>query len=378
MKIIIAGDFVPRYRTAAQIEAGDYSCLELVKPVIQDADYSIVNFESPVVTREAKPIEKTGPNLRCTERAMECLAQAGFNCVTLSNNHFRDYGQVGVEDTLVACKKYRIDHVGGGKNLKEAQQIFYKEVGGQKLAIINICENEWSIAGERHGGSAPMNPVWNYYSIQEARHNADYVLVIVHGGIEHYPYPTPQMQDTYRFFVEAGADAVVNHHQHCYSGYEEYKGRPIFYGLGNFCFDREGKRGDKWNEGYMVKMSFEDEEMRFEVIPYIQCDEKAAVVLMDGEKRMAFDEKIKAVNSHISKRERLEYQMDAILGTEGEIRLKQLEPFKNKIVRKLQHWSILPSFLNDRFLLIINNVMRCESHRELLLNVLNNRFGNKP
>lgn len=43
------------------------------------------------------------------------------------------------------------------------------------------------------------------------------------------------MQEIYRFFVDIGADAVINHHQHCYSGYEVYKEKPIFYGLGNFC-----------------------------------------------------------------------------------------------------------------------------------------------
>lgn len=372
MKILVAGDFAPKCRVAAKIEAGDYSCLDEIMPIIQKADYSIVNFESPVVTREAKPIEKTGPNLRCTERAIECLTQAGFNCVTLANNHFRDYGQVGVEDTLAACNKYGIDHVGGGENLSEAQKILYKEVDGLRLAIVNICENEWSIAGKNHGGSAPMNPVRNYYTIQEARHNANYVLVVVHGGIEHYPYPTPRMQDTYRFFVDAGADAVVNHHQHCYSGYEEYNGKPIFYGLGNFCFDREGKRGNKWNEGYIVKMDIEGDGMKFEVIPYIQCDEKAAVVLMDGKDRRFFDEKIKAINAVIGSRKEIEIQMGAIAQTAGKKRLEQLEPFKNKIVRKLQNKGILPSFLNENILMIMNNVMRCESHRELLLRVFNN------
>ena len=374
MKILIAGDYAPKSRVAAKIEEGDYSCLEEIKPIIQKADYSIVNFESPVLTREAKPIEKTGPNIRCTERAMECLAQAGFNCVTLANNHFRDYGQVGVEDTLAACKKYGIDHVGGGQNLEEAQKLLYKDIDGQKLAIINICENEWSIAGKNHGGSAPMNPVWNYYSILEAREQADYVLVIVHGGIEHYPYPTPRMQDTYRFFVDAGADAVVNHHQHCYSGYEEYKGKPIFYGLGNFCFDRKGKRGDRWNEGYMMRMNFGGTGIKFEVIPYIQCDEKAAVVLMGGDNKRTFDEKIKAINAVISSRKEIELQMGIITQTAGNRRLEQLEPFKNKIVRKLQKKGIMPSLLNENNLMIMNNVMRCESHRELLLRVFNNHY----
>ena len=374
MKIIIAGDFVPRCRTAVQIDEGDYSCLEQVKHVIQDADYSIVNFESPVVKRDTKPIEKTGPNLRSTEQAMVCLAKSGFNCVTLANNHFRDYGQVGVEDTLTACYKYGIDYVGGGVNLAEAQRILYKDIEGKRLAIINICENEWSIASKEHGGSAPMNPVWNYYTIQEAQQNADFVLVVVHGGIEHYPYPTPRMQDTYRFLVDAGADAVVNHHQHCYSGYEEYKGKPIFYGLGNFCFDKEGTRGDKWNEGYMVLLNFQNDGMKFEVIPYIQCDEKAAVVPMDGEKRRAFDDNIKRINYVISNRGKLKIQMDAYVGTIGEKKLNLFEPFKNRIVRKLQKWGILPTFTDKRTLILLNNVIRCESHRELLLCIFRNHI----
>ena len=83
----------------------------------------------------------------------------------------------------------------------------------------------------------PLLPIQQFYKIQEAKENADYVLVIVHGGIEHYQLPTSRMIETYRFFIDAGADAVVNHHQHCYSGYERYKSKPIIYGLGNLLFD---------------------------------------------------------------------------------------------------------------------------------------------
>ena len=375
MRILIAGDFAPKDRTAVQIDKGDYSCLEEIKSIVRGVDYAIINLEAPVVIREAKPIAKTGPNLCCSERAMECLAQTGFKCVTLANNHFRDQGQIGVEDTLSACLKYEMDYVGGGKNLAEAQQVLYKDINGKTVAIVNFCENEWSIAGEVFGGSAPLNLVWNYHTIQEARKQADYVLVIVHGGIEGSQYPTPRMVDTYRFFIDAGADAVVNHHQHCYSGYEEYKGKNIFYGLGNFCFDWDGKRGDNWNEGYMVLLIFQDDRMKFEVIPYIQCDEKAAVILMNGVKRRTFDDNIKAINTVISNRKRLESQMDAIAKATGESRLNHFEPFKNRIVRKLQKWGALPSFIDESTLMITNNIIRCESHREILLRAFRNRLA---
>ena len=238
MKVLIAGDFVPRYRTATQIESGDYSCLSEVEPIIQAADYAIVNFESPVVIHEAEPIDKTGPNLKCSERAMECVAQAGFKCVTLANNHFRDYGQVGVEDTLSACNKYGLDYVGGGNNFVEAQKIFYKEINKHRLAIVNSCENEWSIAGVDYGGSNPLDIVAVSRAIKLAHENADYVLVIIHGGTELYNLPTPRMKNIYRFFVEQGADAVVNHHQHCYTVMgSAYVGKQTFIGIGATVFD---------------------------------------------------------------------------------------------------------------------------------------------
>ena len=75
-----------------------------------------------------------------------------------------------------------------------------KEIAGEKLAVINICENEWTIATKTSGGSAPLNLITNIHKIAEAKKNSDYVLVIVHGGTEHYQLPSPRMKETYRFF----------------------------------------------------------------------------------------------------------------------------------------------------------------------------------
>lgn len=374
MKILIAGDFVPQNRIANQTNNGDYSCLNEVKPIIQSVDYAIVNFESPVVGHNAKPIDKTGPNLCCIEKAMECVAQAGFDCVTLANNHFRDYGQVGVEDTLQACKSHNMDFVGGGKNIAEAEQILYKTINGRKLAIINCCENEWSIAGENYGGSNPLNPIKNYYAIKEAKSKADCVLVIVHGGIEGYQYPTPRMQETYRFFVDAGADAVVNHHQHCFSGYEVYHEKPIFYGLGNFCFDLKGKRGDIWNDGYIVTIQFADNHISYEIIPYSQCDEKSAVVLMEANKLKSFDEKISKINEAIANPDLLKNFFQKKIDSLYEYRILALEP-TNKGIKKLQKKRLFPRLISREQMKSMLMRVRCESNSETLVGVLKKYFN---
>lgn len=369
MNVLIAGDFVPRRRTAAQIEKGDYSCLDEVKPIIKAVDYAIVNFESPVVMREAKPIEKTGPNLRCTEQAMECVAQAGFNCVTLANNHFRDFGQVGVEDTLTACNKYGVDYVGCGKNLMEAQQILYKEIGGQRLAIINVCEHEWSIATSAYGGSNPLDIISVCRNIKEARNKANFVLVIVHGGTEQYNLPTPRMRDTYRFFVEQGADAVVNHHQHCYSGYEMYRGKPIFYGLGNFCFDKPYAKNDKlWEEGLLVEIQF-DQKINFGLYPYVQCDENEPVVNILKDKT-AFDEAVLQLNSIIANEIQLKEQYQKMVSNKLALAKNILSPYSSSLFAKLYEKGLAPSLASDKRMRKLLANIQCESHRDVLLSGL--------
>src|SRR5690606_37654546 len=75
-------------------------------------------------------------------------------------------------------------------------------------------------------------------SIQEAKSQSDFVLVIVHGGHEYYNLPSLRMQKQYRFYIDNGADLVVGHHSHCISGMETYKNKKIYYSLGNFLFTK--------------------------------------------------------------------------------------------------------------------------------------------
>lgn len=370
LKILIAGDFVPCHRVAAQIETGDYSCLDEVSLIIQSSDYAIVNFESPVVMRKAIPIDKTGPNLKCTAKAIECIAMAGFNCVTLANNHFRDYGQIGVEDTIETCMKNKVDYVGGGRDKHEAVQTLYRTIKGQTLAIVNVCENEWSIATDNYGGSAPLNPVQNFYSIKDAKQKADFVLTIVHGGIEGYQYPTPRMQETYRFFIDAGADAVINHHQHCYSGFEIYKNKPIYYGLGNFCFDKSNS-DELWKCGYMVEIAFDKENISHSIYPFTQgTKEKVGIAFLDRMEKTVFFEKLSSINSVISDESLLINQFVQWLDLIGKGRLLNLEPIYNKYFRKLQSKGMLPKMIKGQARLDLYDRLSCESHRDVLRQLL--------
>ena len=370
MKILIAGDFCPRGRVAAAFEKDDYKLvLNDVRKLTTKADYSIVNFECPVVTGDAKPIEKLGGNLRCTSNGVKALKYAGFNCVTLANNHFLDFGEIGVRDTLDTLDSQGIDHVGGGLNLTDASQVFYKEILGKRLAIINCCEHEFSTATINTAGSNPLNPMQQFYSIIEARKQADYILVIVHGGHEHFQLPSLRMVETYRFFIDAGADAVVNHHQHCYSGFEVYNNKPIFYGLGNFCFDKAGIYNGIWTEGYAVLINFNSLEPAFELFPYRQCAEEAKIELLP---QNVFNDKIDELNIIISDKVKLEKEANEYYSKSFGKYSAIFEPIRNKYYLAFKQKGWFPSLISKQRKLTATDFISCESHRDRLIYYLIN------
>lgn len=371
MKIVVAGDFVPVYRVAVAVEKQDYySVLRDVQKVTSGADYSIVNLECPVVEDDSAPIEKDGPNLKCSKKTIEALKWTGFDCFTLANNHFFDFGEAGVSYTLLQCELNEIDTVGGGKNLDEASHILYRKIAGQTLAVINCCEHEFSIADKDKAGSNPLNPIKQYYSILEAKSKADFVLVIVHGGNEMFQLPTPRMIETYRFFVDAGADAVVNHHQHCYSGYEIYKEKPILYGLGNLCFDNPSYRDEIWNYGYMVTIDFSKNNISITLHPYRQCSNNPNVELLSD---VFFYKDIKKLNEIITNPVLLETNVKAFYDSCVKRYIRIFEPFNNRYFLSAQQRGLLPSFISKRRKIVANNYICCESHREKLEYWLNKK-----
>lgn len=369
MKVLIAGDYCPSGRVEHLINREGYaSVFGDVQSIIKDSDYSIVNFECPVVSRQQTPIEKLGPNLKCSPQGAEALQWAGFKCVTLANNHFLDYGPEGVKETLETLDSYGIDYVGGGMNLGEASSILYKEINGKTLAVINCCEHEFSIAIEKTAGSNPLNPVQQYYAIREAKDKADYVLVIVHGGHEHFQLPSLRMQETYRFFIDAGADAVVNHHQHCYSGYEVWHGKLIFYGLGNLCFDNPLVQSGIWTEGYCVSIEFSDNSPAFILHPYKQCTNDFIIKLLDHN---AFNDRLEELNAIIATPVSLQIALEEYYESSSKYYGNIFEPFYNRIYLAAKHRGWLPSFISKKRKLVASNFVNCEAHRDKLIWWLN-------
>lgn len=371
IKILIAGDFSPHARVASLIdENNSQQILVEFESILKEVNYSIVNFESTLAPNESRPIRKCGPNLSGSKKSIEFLKQIGFSAVTLANNHSFDYGDKGLFETIQQLNNVGLDFMGAGCDLKRAQRIHFIDIKGQKIAFINICEHEFSIASEKSAGTGPLDIVDNARQIQEARKKADYVIVIVHGGHEHYPLPSPRMKKTYRYFIECGADTVVNHHQHCFSGYEIYKGRPIFYGLGNFCFDWEGKRNSIWNEGYAVLLTFCNKQIQYEMIPYYQCNEDACVHIIP---QSTYQSKIEKLNSIIVDDAALQQEFEKFVQSKRKM-LLDYAPYSSRICRKLVKCGLLPSFMQIKRVTLLLNRLECESHRDIMSQLLREKI----
>ena len=375
MDILVAGDFCPNARLGSRRFEQDEIVSDSIRAIINESDYSIVNFECPVVDSDLQPILKQGPSLKCFPEALAYLKRVGFSAVSLANNHIRDYGDEGLLNTIAHVENNGLDYVGAGSpnDTKRERLLFSSE--GETVAIINCCEKEFSVTDDHSIGTNPLDVIRQFHQIKKAKELADYVVVIVHGGVEHFQYPTPRMRNTYRFFIEAGADAVVNHHQHCFSGYEVYEGKPIFYGLGNFCFDWEGKRDLPWNQGFMVKLKLNDATVTFELFPYCQCNEEATVELMDDNDTSLFHDRVAQISEIITKEGTLEAEVSHYFSsTEQEYKMV-LEPYSSRLGMALYRRNLVPSFISKKRILKLCDFVMCESHRERLESFLNNQYS---
>lgn len=373
MKILIAGDLTAKGRIGEKLKAGCYDdiFIGLVDQTSQ-VDYAILNLETPVAVRKNyKPIPKVGPNLLAPITIVDMIKKAGFHAVTLANNHIMDYGPTALVDTLQLLDETGLEYVGAGEDLNDASKVLYKTIGEKKLAIINFCEPEFSIARKETPGAFPLDVVKNVRQIQNAKANADYVVVIVHGGIELYPLPSPRMKDLYRFYVDVGADAVINHHQHCYSGYEFYQKKPIFYGLGNLCMDSNISNNPKQHFGVLVKLSFSD-KFSFEIIPYRQCDKEAKVTLLEEEEKAVIMEDILRLNELIANDTELNEEYRKFIERKTSQVLFRFSSYSGKLYAFLAQKGLLKVRLHKKRVLRLLEYLNCDSHRDIASNILAN------
>ena len=371
IQIGFTGDFCPWLRVEKAFQNDNWQpLLDSARPFFLQNDLNVLDLECPLTTANTK-ISKTGPHIKAHPETAAMLNYLNCELVATANNHFKDYGWEGMKETYDSLQKHDIQWFGSGANFNEASKTFYWESDETKFALINVAENEWTTTNDENPGCHPIDLVNVYNQIQEANLKADFVIVIAHGGHEHYELPSPRMKKWYRFFVDSGADAVIGHHTHIISGYEVYKEAPIFYSLGNFCFDWEGMQNKPWNKGMLVRLIIEkNKPIIFELDFVFHNNEDPGVYLFSESEKQAMLLHLDNLNAIISDDDKLDTAFAKYATSWKPIMNTWIQPYK-KIMASLYKKGLLPSIITKKKKLLYTNLIRCESHRDILLHAIN-------
>lgn len=212
--------------------------------ILKRASILVGNLEAPLSKRGSVYTEKTWL-LRADPRTAESLVKAGFDILTLANNHMMDYGPIAMEDTLAALDNAQIARTGAGKNLNEARRAaIITAPDGTKFAFLaySLTYPEIFWANSTRPGTAYGNPSFFVSDIKQAKTQADHVIVSFHWGKELHNFPADYQKNYGRIAIDSGASVVLGHHPHVLQGIEVYKGGLIAYSLGNYVFGSYSKR----------------------------------------------------------------------------------------------------------------------------------------
>lgn len=373
MKLLIGADLVPTKSNKELFAEANVTALvgEELLSVLQKADYRIFNLEVPL-TDKASPIEKCGPALIAPTDAIAGYKALGVDLLTIANNHIMDQGEQGLVSTLKLLDENGIARVGAGENLKEAEKPYIIYQDGKKVGVYACAEHEFSIAGESFPGANPFDPLESPDHVATLKQQCDYVIVLYHGGKEHYRYPSPNLQKACRKLVKKGADLVICQHSHCVGCEEKYLHGTIVYGQGNFLFD--GSASEYWLSALLLQI---EDDFSIRYIPLVKTGNGV---------RLAQGDDANGIMDAFFKRSR-EIQKSGTVQKEyarfsESVRSHYLIGFSGinsrnilfRIINRLtgfrwERW-IVNSRYTKRKLLGIRNYIECEAHRELVLKSL--------
>lgn len=249
--ILFAGDFAP-------INYGEYVNFKIdpeIKKLIDGTDGFYVNLEAPITSRNKRRI-KAGPGLKLNDSSIKIIKKCNISGVSLANNHVFDYGIEGIHETIDILDKNAIKSWGVGPNKAKSSEPFIIKKNNLRLAIVSYAEHEFNWISNNDWCTALLDPAANVIQIQKLADAYDFVIIFSHTGPENCHYPSPRQVTLFRHFIDSGASAVINSHSHTIMGMEIYKGKPIYYGLGNFFFPL-ARHKESWYSGLIVNLSFE-------------------------------------------------------------------------------------------------------------------------
>ena len=243
LTVAFTGDILLDRGVRRQIEDNGIESIfdERADSVFRCSDIVVGNLECPATTLRTPMMKRFV--FRAEPEWLEALRAHGFTHLNLANNHSVDQGRRGLVDTWHNVERYGMVPVGVGNTMDEA---------AQPVMLAEYPRKVWIIASLQmpleHFAYLPESPSVNQESIDSMlvriralrmEDTTAVILVSLHWGQEHTLEPTPPQRSIARRLIDAGADALICHHTHTLQTIEQYRGKYIYYSLGNFIFDQD-------------------------------------------------------------------------------------------------------------------------------------------
>ena len=268
IRLVFTGDVLldRGVRTEIARHGADHLFSEAVDSVFRSADVVVGNLECPATEIKA-PVHKKFI-FRAEPQWLHTLKQHGFTHLNLANNHSIDQGRRGLMDTRRNIIKAGMVPVGADSTMAAASQ---------PVLLAQTPRKVWLVASLRlaleNYAYLPAKPCVSQEStdsllMQVSRIKKEdpsaVVIVSLHWGGEHTLQPVPGQRLEARRLIDAGADALICHHTHTLQSVEHYRGKPIYYSIGNFIFDQQKPLNSK---AAMVQLTITADDMQEKMIP---------------------------------------------------------------------------------------------------------------
>jgi poly-gamma-glutamate synthesis protein (capsule biosynthesis protein) len=273
--ILAAGDVeMGRAMGKRLLREPTYEPFTTIAPLLASADVRFANLEGPISDQHG---ETMSPNnmliFNGPPAGADALARARFTIVSTANNHAWDYGKSAMLETLAHLDRVGVLHAGTGASREAAHKAAIVEHGGARVAFLAVTDvwNQGPL--DKHEAIdfvARADASELASAVAELRKDTtlDGVVVSYHGGDEYMDLPTARTRAIAHAAIDAGADAFIGHHPHVVQGVEAYRGRLVFYSLGNLLMQMH--RDYAWTEfGMLMRLTLRrGDRPRAEVCPF--------------------------------------------------------------------------------------------------------------
>ena len=267
LTVILTGDILLDRGVRRTIEqhGTDHLFSSGVDSVLSAAQVVVGNLECPATHIKA-PVQKRYI-FRAEPEWLDVLHRHGFTHLNLANNHSIDQGRKGLTDTQQNVVTAGMVPIGAGQNMDEAAlPVLLAEKPRRVWLVPSLrlaLENYAYLTDKPCVSQEPMDSLTARVSRLRKADTTAVIIVSLHWGGEHTLRPIPRQRVEAHRLIDAGADILVCHHTHTLQTIEQYKGRYIYYSVGNFIFDQQKPLNSR---ACMVKLDVTPNDLKVETI----------------------------------------------------------------------------------------------------------------